>query len=76
MNTKEKIIAKINSIESEALLQEILELISIEADLNEVYEVSDEQKAAIDEGLNDVENGRVYTQSEADELIKEWSKGK
>lgn len=76
MSTKEKIIARINLIEDEALLDEILRLISIESDLDEVYHLTKEQQSAVEEGLNDVENGRVYSQKEADKLIKEWLKGK
>ena len=59
----------INSIKDESLLEEILRLISIESDLEEVYELTEGQKSAVDEGLSDVEDGRVYSQKEADELI-------
>ncbi len=76
MGTKEKIIAKINEIEDEKLLKEILSLINIESDLGEIYELTEEQKSAVNEGLSDFDNGRFYSQMEADELIKKWLENK
>jgi predicted AAA+ superfamily ATPase len=76
MGTKEKIIAKINEIEDEQLLKEILSLINIESELGETYELTEEQKSAVNEGLNDFNNGRFYSQNEADELIKKWLENK
>ena len=76
MGTKEKIIAKINEIEDETLLKEILSLINIESELGEIYELTEEQKSAVNEGLNDFNNGKFYSQTEADELIKKWLENK
>lgn len=74
MKTKEKIISKVNSINDEQLLEEILDLLNIESDLEEIYRVSETQKVAIEEGFLDIKEGRVYSQEDADELTKKWLK--
>ncbi len=76
MKTKDKIIARINAIHDERILEEILKLVDVESEVNEIYEVSEEQKYALEEGLNDLKEGRIYSQKEVDEQTRGWLKNK
>ena len=48
----------------------------VKTEVDGVYPVSTEQKKAIEQGLMDIREGRVYSQREADKVVKEWFKGK
>jgi predicted transcriptional regulator len=76
MGTKEAIIKKISSIDDENYLKHILNMLSAVEESEEVYRLSDAERKAVDEGLKDVAEGRVYSQSDVDELTKKWLKGK
>ncbi len=76
MGTKEKIIAKISSIDDEKYLKHILNIVSSVEEAEVVYELSAIERKAVKEGLRDVIEGRVYTREEAEELTREWLKGK
>jgi len=72
MGTKEAIIKKISSIEDENYLKHILNMLSAVEESEEVYRLSEAERKAVEEGLKDVAEGRVYSQSEVDELTKKW----
>jgi hypothetical protein len=72
MSTKEKLIEHINHIENEALLIELLNIIELETNNKAIYQLSAEETLAIEQGVSDIEQGRYYTQEEADKLIKQW----
>lgn len=76
MGTKEKIIKKISSIEDENYLKHILNILSAVEESEEVYALSVTERKAVEEGLNDIAEGRNYLQSEVDEMTKKWLKGK
>lgn len=72
MSIKEKIINKVNAIENPKILDSILNLISMESETDEIYQFSEEEKALLQEGLKDVENGNVFTQAESNKMISKW----
>ncbi|TXK52006.1 hypothetical protein FVR03_02695 [Pontibacter qinzhouensis] len=73
MKTKEKIIERINQIDDESVLEELLEIIDLELNLSEAtVQLTDEQKAAIDEGMHDLAQGRSYSDEEARKIVNEW----
>jgi hypothetical protein len=73
MKAKEKIIEKIQKIEDESILEDLLEIIDLELDLvGDTIQLNDEQKLAIDEGLKDLEEGRSFSDEEARKMIDEW----
>jgi predicted transcriptional regulator len=75
MKTKEKIIEKIQRIEDESILEDLLAVIDLEMELDgDTVELNDEQKSAVDEGLKDIEEGRSYSNEEAGNIIDEWMK--
>ena len=69
---KLRIINKVSSINDELILQEIYRLINIESDMDSIYKLSEEEKKAVEMGLKDLKEGRVYTSEQADNMIKEW----
>ncbi len=78
MKTKElksKILSKIKSAKDEHLLKEVYRLLQIESELkDEVYELSNQQKKAIDEGIEQLDNGQYLTNDQANAQVKEWLK--
>lgn len=72
---KKKLIDKIQSTKSNALLEEINLLLSLSEDSeNEVYHLNEEQQNAIAEGREDIKKGRFLTNKEASEDIQQWLK--
>ena len=69
---KEKIIAVVNSISDESILAEIYQLLQLEK--TGEYKLTEKEELAVNEGIEDVNRGRVFTSHEANSLIKEWLK--
>lgn len=77
MRTKEKIIEKIQKIEDESTLEYLLKVIDLELDMvNDIVQLNEDQKSAIDEGLKDIEEGRSYSNEEARKMVDEWMRKK
>jgi predicted transcriptional regulator len=71
---KLEIINRLSSIEDKMILQEIYNLIKEGSDQDAFYTLSSEEKKAIEAGLNDIQNGDVYSSEKANDLIREWLK--
>jgi predicted transcriptional regulator len=71
---KLQIIKKISSINDELILEEIYRLIELESGMDSIYRLSDEEKKAIETGRKDINEGRLYTSEQANNMIKEWLK--
>jgi hypothetical protein len=71
---KLEIIKKITAIDDELILEEIFRVVVAESKLEGMYKLSDEEKKAVQAGLEDVRAGRVYSSEVADNMIKEWLK--
>ncbi|MDR7128458.1 hypothetical protein J2X69_000790 [Algoriphagus sp. 4150] len=67
-----QIISKITSISDREILKEINKLVDLESKSDTVYELSPEQRTAIEKELKDVEEGRVYSSEDADKMLREW----
>jgi len=77
MRIKEKLIEKIQNIEDESVLQDLLEIIDLELNLNnDIVELTDEQKSAINEGLQDIDEGRTFSHEQARKMIDEWMRNR
>ena len=74
VNVKERIIEKVNNIQDPILLEELLQAVGLESEIEHSYELTQEEKTAIDEGIDDAESGKVYSNSEASELVQKWLK--
>ncbi len=72
MSVKQKIIERINSIEDESILEQIYNLITAEKEFEKIYKFSEEELVQINEGIDDAENGRYYSQKESEDLTAKW----
>jgi hypothetical protein len=69
---KLQIINKITTIEDELILEEIYKLVDLESGMDSVYRLTIDERKAIDIGLKDIKENRVYSSEAADNMIKEW----
>jgi len=74
MSIKQLIINRISEIENESVLKEILELISAETEVTEVYTLNPQQESKVNEALEDISRGRTMSQEESEKFISEWLK--
>jgi predicted transcriptional regulator len=65
---------KVTSIKDELILEEIYKLVNLESDMEAVYTLTEAEKKAIDLGLRDIKEGRVYSPEVAKSMLKEWRK--
>jgi hypothetical protein len=72
MTLKQRIIERVNSIEDENILNEIFNLISAEKDFETVYEFSPSELQLVNEGIEDANKGRSYSQEETEKLVAKW----
>ncbi|RYE21240.1 MAG: hypothetical protein EOP42_26170 [Sphingobacteriaceae bacterium] len=72
VNVKEEIVKQIEDISDESVLIKIHQLIQNISSSHKIYILSPEQKASIEQGIKDYEEGRFYTTDELfDDLIDE-----
>jgi len=71
---KLQIINKVTSIKDESILEEIYKLVNLESDMEASYTLTEVEKKAIDLGLKDIKEGRVYSSEAAESMMKEWRK--
>ena len=75
MEKKEKLIGKIRQLDDETVLDGILEMVELELHLiGEPVTLTDDQKDFIDEGLRDIEEGKLISNEEVKLRSKEWFK--
>ena len=71
---KSEIINKVETIDDFELLEEIRSLIEIQKDSPAIYHLSDEQKSAVSEAREQINNGEYLTDDLATKEIDEWLK--
>jgi predicted transcriptional regulator len=69
---KQDIIKRISAIDDAAILEEIRQIVRFEQETETVVMVSTEERQAIDQGLEDIKAGRVYSSEEAEKLLRGW----
>ena len=69
---KKRLIDKIRKTDNEDLLQEILRLLEPGREEDVLYELSDGQRNAINEGREQIERGQFLTDAQANREIEEW----
>jgi hypothetical protein len=74
MGLKKKIIDEVNSISDEAILTDIYQLLQYEQ--TGEYKLSEEENSAVQDGIEDIKQGRVFSSKEANSIIREWLKKK
>jgi predicted transcriptional regulator len=72
---KEKLIAQINGTDNDELLTEISTMLYIESkSVNGVYQMSEAEREAVEDGLNQFKNGQWITHEESNKRAEEWLK--
>ncbi|MEO5910740.1 MAG: hypothetical protein ABIP95_07615 [Pelobium sp.] len=71
---RNQIIHKLNTIEDEAMLSDIYKLIEMESEIETVYQLSIEEKEAVEMAFQDIDEGKAYSSLAADALLKKWLK--
>jgi hypothetical protein len=71
---KEKLIERINNLEDEKTLERLTWVIDIDDTPDGVYKLSDEEKAAVEDGRNQIRNGQWISHEDANKQIDEWLK--
>lgn len=69
ISIKEKIIERVNDIKDPQLLEELLQAIELEHEIENFHALTDEEKSAIDEGIDDADSGKLYSSAEASQLV-------
>ena len=69
---RKRLIDKIQKTDNESLLQEVYRLLELETEDIEIYKLSDDQKKAVNEGRQQINDGRFLTNDQADNEIDEW----
>ena len=69
---KKKLIGKIDQSEDSELLEEMYRLIANEESDSSIYELSEEQIRAVEEGQLQYKNGQFLTDKQADKDIEEY----
>lgn len=71
---KSQIINKVSAIEDESILQEIYNLIKTESEMESIHRLTEAEKKAIEAGMKDIAEGRVYPSEEARKRVRQWRK--
>jgi len=70
---KEKLIAQINKTDNDELLIEISTMLHIESkSIDGVYQMSQAERDAVEDGLNQIKNGQWISDEEANRRAEEW----
>ena len=70
---KKKLIDEINLSDNKDLLVEFYNFLNMENEIQEIYQLNNEQKTAILEGRNQIKNGDYLSNEEANHEIKRWT---
>lgn len=68
---KKRLIGKINQTQNNGILEEMYRLI-VNEETDNIYELSDEQKKAVEEARQQFKNGQLLKSEQADKEIEEW----
>jgi len=69
---KKRLIRKINDINNNELLEEMYRMIETEETDMEIYELSKNQKSAVEEAQEQIKNGKYLADKQADKEIDKW----
>jgi hypothetical protein len=69
---KHKVIDKVNELEDENLLLDLMKLIDDNSIDNDIYQLSSNHKNAIDIAIKQIENGDYLTNEQSNKDIDKW----
>jgi len=71
---KKQLIDKIQKSENNHLLEDVNRLLDLETQDIEVYRLNDDQKSAVSEARQQIKNGQILTDDQANQEIDQWLK--
>ncbi|MCH6200525.1 hypothetical protein MMU07_13120 [Aquiflexum sp. LQ15W] len=71
---KLEIINKVTSISDEKILEDIIRLINQESAMDQTYKLTEEERDAVQMGLEDVADGNLHSSESAKNMLEEWLK--
>ena len=69
---KRKLINEVNLSDNKNLLEEFYRFLNLENEMQETYQLSEEQNSAIAEARNQIRNGDFLTNEQANQEIDKW----
>ena len=75
LELRKQLISKIQITEDEEILEALLKMLEFELNHSKVYHLNKFQKDAITIAKQQIVNGEVYTEEEANKLTDEWLNG-
>jgi hypothetical protein len=69
---KHKVIDKINELDNDSLLKDLIRSIEDSSDDNEIYRLSDNHKKAVSKAIEQIEKGDYLTNEQSNKQIDEW----
>lgn len=69
---KQKLINRIDQSENRELLEEMYRIIANEESVESLYELSEDQIRAVEEGQLQYKEGKFLTSEQADKEVDEW----
>lgn len=69
---RHKVIDKVNKLDDDSLLNDLIRLIDDNENDDEKYELSDNHKKAINRAVDQIENGDYLTNEQSNKQINEW----
>ena len=69
---RHRVIKKINELDDENLLHDLIRLIEDSKDDNEIYRLSDNHKKAINIAIDQIGKGDYLTNEQSNQQIDEW----
>ena len=70
---KLELILQISKMNDKMKLEEVLELLKFQTE-SSIYEISEEEKLAINKAKNEFENNNIFSNSAVNEEMNEWLK--
>jgi hypothetical protein len=71
---KKKLVAKIRDIDNGEMLNQIARIVHFEEKFDEVYIMSPEEIEAVEDGIEQINNGQSISHEEARKHFEEWLK--
>ena len=69
---RKRVINKINELDDESLLLDLIRIIEVSTDDHEIYRLSDNHKIAINQAIDQIEKGDYLTNEQSNQKIDEW----
>ena len=69
---RKRLIDKIQKTDNEILLEEAYRLLELETENIDVYKLTDDQRKAVNEGKQQIKDGKFLTDEQANKEIEGW----